>query len=304
MPNHHTVFHHFCPFSGRVPAGYGFDFLGTRIRSQFVAGLYTYPANTFLETSYPAVDEEYFEWIDVLESVIAARGSYTMIDLGAGFGRWAVRAAYALKQSQARLPFRLIAVEPEPVVYQWMHSHFRDNEIDPSRHSLIHAAACTVEKEVPFYIGGPPGGPYDRTPDAWYGQRIVKDYDLAGGHDKDGLYNGFRVFCYKSNWRGIRVPAVTLTGLLKDQDLVDLVNMDIEAQEFLVIQSAIEELDAKAKRIHIGTHSRDIESGLRQLLTSHGWRCLNDYSIHTTSETPFGAIRFENGVQSWVNPRL
>ena len=36
----------------------------------------------------PPIDEEYFEWVDLLESVRDARGAYTMMELGAGYGRW------------------------------------------------------------------------------------------------------------------------------------------------------------------------------------------------------------------------
>jgi hypothetical protein len=56
--------------------------------------------------------------------------------------------------------------------------------------------------------------------------------------------------------------------------------------------------------MHIGTHTKEIEDGLRQLLSAHGWHCLFDYSLFSKGETPWGVIDFENGAQSWVNPRL
>jgi hypothetical protein len=85
---------------------------------------------------------------------------------------------------------------------------------------------------------------------------------------------------------------------------VDLIDMDIEGQELPSIASTIKTLDAKVKRLHIGTHGKEIEQELRQLLSAHGWDCLADYSVFSTSETPWGPISFENGVQSWVNTRL
>ena len=302
MPGHHPVFSQFKSFHGEVPAGYGVDFLGTKTRAQFVQGLETWCG--LKETLYPDPDEEYFEWIDLLESVVAAKGSYTMIDLGAGYGRWAVRAAYAMKQYNGHLPCRLIAVEAEPVVFKWMGLHFNDNGVDTKRHSLIHRAISEDPGKVLFYIGGPRGGPFDLSPDTWYGQRLTKDYDVASEFKYDGKYSGFRVRCHKSGWRSIKLRSVSLGSLLKDLERVDLIHMDMEGQELPSIRLNIEALNAKVKRLNIGTHGKEIESELRQLLSAHRWQCLADYSLFSTSETPWGTIYFENGVQSWVNSRF
>lgn len=302
---HHPVFSSFKPFRGRVPAFYDVDFLGTLIRHDFIAGLHaTRPHSVEVHDSHPQFDEEYFEWIDLLEAVTSARGSFTMIELGAGFGRWAVRAAAATRQFNPNLPCRLIAVEPEPVVFGWMKEHFKENDVDERGHSLIHAAIGEAPGTSMFYIGGPKGGPYDRHPNSWYGQALTKDSDLTGLDRPDGLYAGFRVVEHQSGWRSIPIPTVTVRCLLKDLDRVDLIDLDIEGQELTSLSLAIEQLNTKVKRLHIGTHSEQIESGLRQLLSTHGWRCLADYSLNSTSNTHWGPIRFENGAQSWINPRV
>jgi FkbM family methyltransferase len=305
MSSHHKVFSRFRPFSGEVPAFTSADFLGTKVRHEFVAGFGPpCPQVTKVENCYPAFDEEYFEWIDLLESVVAAEKSYTMIELGAGFGRWVVRAAHAVQQYNDQLPYHLIAVEAEPVVFQWMRRHFRDNAIDPSKHRLVHAAVSHVSGDMLFYIGGPRGGPFDRHPSAWYGQCLTKGDDLSSESEKDGEYCGLEVLRHKSGWRSIRVPSISLASILKDLSLVDLVDMDIEGQELPTIDATIKDLNTKVKRLHIGTHGKEIESDLRQLLSSHRWRCGADYSLFSASETPWGLIHFENGVQSWVNPRF
>jgi FkbM family methyltransferase len=297
-PRHHVVFDRFEPHQAEVTAHYHIDFLGMRTRGQFKAGL------PMVHNPSIMIDDEYFEWIDLLESVVEARESYTMIDLGAGYGRWAVRAACAVRQYHHELPYRLIAVEAEPIVFQWMGLHFADNGINPAEHRLIHAAVRDARGKALFYIGGPRGGPFDRGPDDWHGHRLTKDYDVSSKSTDDGRYSGFRVRRHESGWRSIKVPCVTLGSLLKDLERVDLIDMDIEGQELPSIRSTIEELNAKVKRIHIGTHGKEIECELRQLLSSHGWTCLADYSLFSKSQTPWGMISFENGVQSWVNPRL
>jgi FkbM family methyltransferase len=291
------VFTKFKPYAGWVSGQYHVDFLGAKTRGDFVDGL------PMLHNRSIMIDEEYFEWIDLLESVVEAKGSYTMLDLGAGYGRWAVRAALAVQQYHQSLPFRLIAVEAEPLAFQWIALHFNDNGIAPSEHCLIHAAVCEIPQDVWYYIRGPRNGPFDLGPNAWSGQRITKGYDTDSQSMNDGTYCGFKVKRHASGWRSVRVPTVTLARLLRDLDFVDLIDMDIEEQELPATHAAIHELNTKVKRLHIGTHGKEIESELRQLLSSHGWHCLADYSLFSTSETPWGIISFENGVQSWLNPR-
>ena len=52
-----------------------------------------------------------------------------MIELGAGYGRWLVRAATALQQVKD-LPFQLIGVEAEPQHFKWLLQHFKDNGLN------------------------------------------------------------------------------------------------------------------------------------------------------------------------------
>jgi FkbM family methyltransferase len=303
-PHHHSVFSKFKAWSGQIPAFRQADFVGMMTSREFVSDLLCFPEPISVPELYPAFDEGYFEWIDVLESVVAARGSYTMIDLGAGFGRWAARAVLAARRYDPSLPHRVIAVEAEPRVFEWMHQHFAENHIEPSDHKLIHGAVCEQSSRVLFYIGGPPGGQFDRELNDWYGQFLTQDYDASGESEEDGEYCGHQVLRHKTGWRSIFVPGVSLRNLLNDLEHVDLIDMDIEGQELPTIRSTIEELDVKVKRLHIGTHGKEIESELRELLSSHGWECLADYPLRSINKTPWGEIWFENGVQSWTNPRL
>jgi FkbM family methyltransferase len=304
MVQHHEVFTRFQSFYGEIPALCQADFLGTRIRAEFVDGLTVRDEPELSSADYPAPDEEYFEWIDLLESVVSAKECYTMIELGAGFGRWSARAVCAVQQLHSRLSYHMIAVEAEPTVFEWMQLHFSDNGIAQENCSLIHGAVTESDLSVLFYIGGPRGGPFDRHPNSWYGQSLAQHREAQSGRELDGFYSGFPVVRHENGWRSIRVPGVRLSNLLKDRDRVDLIDMDIEGQELPVIRSNIKALDAKVKRVHIGTHGKEIESELRELFRAHHWSCRADYSLHSESETPWGKLRFENGVQSWLNPRL
>jgi FkbM family methyltransferase len=303
VPKHHKVFSRFKPCPGPFSTEQLYDrFLGTMTRHEFYAGMAW--ARLVRKQpdvpAYPPFDEEYFEWIDVLESVVAARKSYTMIELGAGTGRWAVRAASALRQHNPKLPFRLIAVEAEPVHFEWMRLHFADNGIDPDRHSLIYGALSETPGEVSFYVSNETG---NIEANGWYGQRLTKDYEVDVLVE-EAPYAKHQIRRHASGAKSITVPAITLASILDGLSEIDLIDSDIQGMELPVICSSIHELDAKVKRLHIGTHGAKIEAELRQLLTSHGWRCLADYAAKSLEQTPWGPIQFQDGAQSWVNPRL
>ena len=86
--------------------------------------------------------------------------------------------------------------------------------------------------------------------------------------------------------------------------MVDFIDLDIQGSEFTVLAVAIIDLCEKVKRIHIGTHGKDIEDRLRDLFVSAGWINIFDFSTGSTVDTDFGLVTFGDGVQSWVNPEF
>jgi hypothetical protein len=100
------------------------------------------------------------------------------------------------------------------------------------------------------------------------------------------------------------VPCVSLPELLAPYPRVDLVDIDVQGLELSVIESAVHDLDERVRRLHVGTHSPGVERRLRVLLARHGWTIVHDYPSHARSMTPYGEIDFDDGVQTWINPRL
>jgi hypothetical protein len=166
---HHPVFTAFKRFQGVVPPGNHANFLGVMTRNEFAAGIITalghrLPEPGYFQADYPAFSEEYFEWVDLLEAVLDAREAFTMIELGAGYGRWLVNAWAAAKQQRNDLRITLVGVEAEPTHFTWLKQHFEDNGLDSAEHRLIEAAIDARDGVVNFYVG---------KPDEWYGQRIA-----------------------------------------------------------------------------------------------------------------------------------
>jgi FkbM family methyltransferase len=271
---HPQVFAQFPRWKGTVPEGFIVNFLGVLTRATYFEPYAdearSYPPDRYVKTEYPPLEEEYFEWLDLLESITAANGHFTMVELGAGYGRWTANAAVAAKHL-GDLPYTLVAVEAEPTHFQWMVQHLADNSVDPNSVRLVQAAVARATGTVGFAVGQTPFG----EPHNWYGQSI------GGSH---------------------LVNAVDLNTLLEPLQTVDLVDLDIQGAELEVLDAASLALDQKVKRVHIGTHGPLLEEGLHSLFARLGWRCVRSFPCAGTVETELGRVRFGDGVQTWVNP--
>ena len=158
-------------------------------------------------------DEQVFEFIDLFETVDAARDTFTMCELGAGFGRWLVAGAAA---AQTRgLKVNLIGVEAEHAHFEMMRQHFIDNGINPDTHTLIKAAV-TAEGAPAYFTQG-----HSRE---WWGQGILPAPDLGFGDWPQATVE--------------RVHGVSLSSILAPLQKIDFIDMDIQGAEFDVLASA------------------------------------------------------------------
>jgi FkbM family methyltransferase len=271
-------------FSGSPPPGWIVDRLGIRTQWKFVDGHWPHTAEQvsqmWQQVPAPEVNGlEYYEWVDLVHAVVGARERFVMVELGAGYGRWAVRAARLLEALNP-MPCTLVAVEAEPTHFEWLLEHFRDNGLDPTRHHLVCAPVARSREAVNFLVGQAA---------SCYGQEIVAAHDPRD----DGL-------------EARSMPAVTLADILEPHPRVDLIDLDIQGAELEVLSATIDLLDARVKRLQIGTHGRNIERGLRQLFQDHGWQIEHDFSWGSKLFVPKVGreLEVEDGVQTWINPRL
>jgi FkbM family methyltransferase len=197
------------------------------------------------------------------------------------------------------MPYKFVAVEAEPTHFGWIKQHFRDNGIDPEKQDLINKALTVDNKIENFWVGNPSG---------WYGQAIQQK-------KKGGVFADFQERTKLLLRRAgivpqtrietpqvISVPGTSLDTILKNYNYVDLIDIDVQGSELSILQHSIHQVNKKVKRIHIGTHSPEIEQGLRILFGEYSWECINDYKCGCICDTPYGKIDFGDGVQTWINP--
>jgi FkbM family methyltransferase len=171
-------------------------------------------------------------------------------------------------------------VEPDPEHYAMLQQHFRDNGLDPDAHRLLCAAVNGTGGEASFISG------HGRD---WYGQAIVDP--------------GVRL----TQWPDaipINVPALRLEDIIAGEGLIDLVDMDVQGLEGEIVTRSLSVLNARVRRLHIGTHSHDVEDMIFDALRSSGWLCCHCFRSGLEVDTAYGTVAFGDGVQSWLNPGL
>jgi FkbM family methyltransferase len=293
------VFERYKPFQGIVPAGYTYDFVGTLTPSHF-SGWKVFSEPTAVIARFPTVDEEYFEWIDLLESVENADSLFVMAELGAGYGRWACRGAAAARAKGKE--FHLILAEAEPRHVEWAHEHLANNGVTAAEYILFPVAIGAGHGTMPFSVEMPESNSFSNPKD-WYGQLIMPSDLTDRLRDTGRTYLGHSVKA-ADGWGLIVVEVVPLVDILATVEHVDLIDIDVQGAEADIIAESIKVLNAKVKRLYIGTHSSEIESRLRSDLSAAEWFCIHDYPcLRKNVRTPFGPVDFNDGVQGWINPR-
>lgn len=234
--------------------------------------------------------EDYLEWVDILEATSSAKGRFVMFELGAGYGRWCINAMHAL-QLLNPVPFHFVAVEADAAHFRFLQEYFAAHGLSPSDYRLINAAVDEKAGHAIFHMG---------ESNEWYGQYI--DGEKATWLRR--LLYSFQKLQNRNKKRKEVVKTITLNSLLDDYDFVDLIDMDIQSSELPVLKSSISELNKKVKRVHVGTHKPEIDVGLKNLFLENNWKNVHLYPSFSKSTTPYGLIDFNDGIQSWINPKF
>lgn len=301
------IFEQFSLQEPRRLQGFFLDALGGRTRAEYYGQGFerAQEANgifgDILDLFKPGPTEDYFAWVDLLESVSQARNSFTMFELGAGFGRWLIHGACALRQ-RGLTNIHLVGVEAEPTHYKWMIQHFLDNGLNPKNHSLIEGAVAGQDGTTCFYAG---------CPGEWYGQSVAPHLNKATTL-LERLKRQFRNKSEKPMDTVIRTKVTSLKTLLDYYDFVDFIHMDIQGSELVAVHSAMNLLDSKVRKVHIATHDKytagtsgqDVEPQLATIFGALGWENVNNYPSRYTVESAIGTFKLNDGIQTWLNPKF
>jgi hypothetical protein len=213
------------------------------------------------------------------------------------------------------MPYKLVAVEPEPENFEWTARHMRDNGIDPDQQWLLPFAISDRNDPVYFPVGAPGTGAQncfctnEQSAREFYVEQL-----LTGGNVKTALRN-----LIVHNTTGLTkdlvagmnlmaeikvMSAITLKDVLAPFDLIDYVESDIQQSEIVVFPPFIDLLKKKVRRIHIGTHGLDVHQALHQLFEENGWTIVFSYEPNSNFESELGSFSTNDGVLTVRNPDL
>jgi len=290
---HSIHFERFPPRSISVPSGYSTDYLGNMWPVRF--GLDPNPGT--YETDIPAINEEYFELLDIFEAAIDAHGSFTMHEWGAGFARWSSVGVLAARACGIR-DIKIACVEAEPKHLAFAAENMHRLGLYGDRLRLYPFALAESSRNDLFVIGRASELAGE---DPWYGQALN---DMGEYVPNGRTYFGVPEVENSLGFRAVEVFVEPPSLVLRDYEYIDLIDMDLQGVEADVVAECIGELNAKVRRLHIGTHNAEVEQRLRDLLHANEWLLIRDLACHERTITTYGEVHCIDGVQSWFNPRF
>ena len=272
------------PLSADGQDGFIVDFLGCKTRIDYSKATHSLSGRVF---GYPIPQDwfsETIEWMGLIKSVLHARGSYRILELGAGWAPWLV-AGGTLARRQGISDLVLYGVEADPMRCQYARTHLRDNGFEPDAHHLVEAAVGTAAGEA-FW-------PDDSDLGADYGARPL---DASG---KDYLGREFL--------KTRTVPVVSIADLLRSEPAWDLVHVDVQGSEADLCRFGLELLTQRVRWLVVGTHSRKQDGDLLDLFWQAGWSLEHEKPSHmlfNAQKPTLEGMVVHDGTQVWRNPRL
>jgi hypothetical protein len=316
-------------WTGSVPPGYAADFLGILTAKDFLGARAQHPST---RAQYALRDEDAQPrlaapalgggkngefWFEAANWVIAAqdaRERFVMASLGAFYGYQAVGCHRALSLVNP-MPCRLVAVEPLAEKMQWLRRHMRDNGIDPDRQWLIQAAVNDSNEPVLFPVGAPGLGGHNcvatncQAARQGYASTIVAEGRTEQALASLLLHNSTGIAWALGPERSFTaeikyVSSVTLGDILGPLDLVDYLEADLQQSEMVVFPPFMDLLKRKVRRVHVGTHGRDVHAMLHSLFAERGWEIVFSYLPESVHECPLGTFSTNDGILTVRNPAV
>ncbi len=265
--------------------GYLVNFLGVAIDPKYFPAILDGRAGTVEPVPIPANwHADIAEWAAALRAVelahARAKGRFTMIELGCGWGCWMNNTGVAARR--LGLATTLIGIEGDPGHIGFAREATAANGFDAADITLHHGIAAGHAGIALFPRQSRAGVEWGLEPILHANPEQIDQARRSATHDA--------------------LPMVPLETLMDGHTRIDLLHVDIQGGEADLVADCLGVLGERIAMLLIGTHSRQIEGRLFDLLLGAGW-VLEIERPAILSVAASGPVVSVDGVQGWRNPR-
>ena len=261
--------------------GYVTNFLGVVIHPKIYPSLLSGLAGQIDKIPIPGNwHAEISEWGAALRAVDLARDTFTVIELGCGWGCWMNSTGLAAKRQG--LNVHLIGIEADQGHLAFARETCETNGFAGSAVTLIHGVAASQSGTALFPRQDVPGTEWGLQPmfNAGTAERLKAV--------KSGKYD--------------ELPMVSLAEIVAPHSRIDLLHIDIQGGEADLVSTCLPTIAENVAYMVIGTHSRQIEGRLFETLLQAGWQL--EMERPALLRVGFMPSVHVDGVQGWRNPKL
>jgi hypothetical protein len=258
------------------------NFLGVRIRPAFLPEILAGRAGEVESIPIPANwHADIAEWASALRAVDLAKRTFTMAELGCGWGCWINNTGVAARS--AGLDVHLIGVEGDEGHVRFAHEAAADNGFSDDQVTIHRGIAAADAGTALFPVQ----------------QRSGKEWGLEPvfGVTEEEQERAVRSGRFEA------LPMISLQNVIGERPRLDLLHIDIQGGEADLVDGCRPLLAERVAYLLIGTHSREIEGRLFTTLLADGWR-LEIERPAILALNPTGPSTTVDGVQGWRNLRL
>jgi FkbM family methyltransferase len=262
--------------------GFLTNFLGVVIDPKFFPSILDERAGQVEGIPIPANwHADIAEWGAALRAVDLARRTFTVVELGCGWGCWLNNTGVAARR--AGLDVRLIGVEGDKGHVQFAREACAANGFSPSQVTL-HNAVAAANPGIALFPK------QEKVGMAWGLEPV---FGATEAQRQEAVRTG----------EYYELPMIALDELARDHPRIDLLHVDIQGGEADLVAGTLDLLRAKVACLLVGTHSRQIEGRLFEMLLGAGWRLeIERPAILAVDGAAVGVT--VDGVQGWRNPAL
>lgn len=263
------------------------NFLGVRIDPRFFPDLLRGRAGEIEPIPIPANwHADIAEWGAALRAVDLARGRFTVIELGCGWGCWMNNTGAAARR--AGLDVHLIGVEGDAEHLEFAREACAANGFSDMQVTLRRGIVAPEAGSALF-----PRTAQDGQAQAGLNWGAEPIFGATDAQRREALHSGSHD----------ELPMIALDALAAPHARIDLLHIDIQGGEVGFIKGCLPVMQEKVAYCLVGTHSRSIEGRAIDLFLAAGWKLeIERPGIFILDD---GVQRLTvDGVQGWRNPRL